>query len=177
MFVTGELSLHIPDLAELSYRQCWLADEEFMSFNAGWDVPDPSYNPLTGCVDFPASNWQKFQEHYCSDLQKCGYFYLMLARKTPIGHAHYRVGENRKADIGINIVPTWRGQGYGAIGLRLLIERIRQETQAEVICNEFEPSRIAAVRLHEKLGFVIDETVTITNNGRMINRWLLVSSS
>ncbi len=42
-------------------RQAWLADPEMMADNASWDVTHPGYDPTTGCIDWPESEWPAFE--------------------------------------------------------------------------------------------------------------------
>ncbi len=47
------LTLHVPELSELGFRQRLLSDPETMSYNAGCDLGFPGYHNDTGCIDFP----------------------------------------------------------------------------------------------------------------------------
>ena len=51
------LSFRTPELAELGQRQTWLSDPDFMSYNAGWEIDHPSYDPAPGCIVFPPEQW------------------------------------------------------------------------------------------------------------------------
>ncbi|USR79169.1 GNAT family N-acetyltransferase [Arcanobacterium pinnipediorum] len=172
-----QLQLHIPSYAELSYRQQWMGDPEMMSYNAGWHISHPGYDNSTGCIDWPQSEWQQFLDVYCSDATRAGYFYLA---HTPthqfIGHAHYRIVDD-EAHIGINVIPVMRNQGLASLGLRLLLDHIQVATSARVAVNEFESSRLAAVRLHHKLGFIKQATAESDSSvhpatGEPIVRWV-----
>ena len=43
----GVLELHVPSRAEFPVRRAWLADPDFMSYNADWDVDHPGHDLST----------------------------------------------------------------------------------------------------------------------------------
>ena len=167
------LELEVPTRAEFGVRQAWLADPEFMAYNADWDVSHPGYDRATGCIEWPDSEWDTFVERLALPSDRQGYFYV---RDTDtgefIGHAHYTVEPHRAAHIGINVVPHRRARGLGEQVLRLLVERIWQDTGAVEIVNDFEDEREPAVRVHRRCGFVPDRD-THSPWGRPTRVWRL----
>lgn len=165
------LEFFVPSRSELYVRQAWLADPEFMSYNAGWDVDYPGYDGVTGCIDWPESQWAAFEDRLRLPADRQGYFYVRdTTARAVIGHAHYEVDGQGAAHIGINVVPAWRGRGVGERVLRLLVERIWRDTAADQIVNEFEDDRTPAVRTHLRCGFVPDAEMH-DDRGRPTRTW------
>ena len=56
------LSLHVPSIREMDYRQKILADPATMSYNANqpWDAD--GYDAATGCIDFPMQDWRYWRD-------------------------------------------------------------------------------------------------------------------
>lgn len=166
------IELVVPGRADFAVRQRWLADPQMMSFNAGWEVRHPGYDKATGCIVWDETEWDAFEARLALPADRQGYFYLReIASGEPVGHVHYLVDDDGRAEIGVNVVPGRRGQGIGAHSLSLLVERIWTSTAVDEIVNDFEDSRLAAVRTHEACGFVPD-TATSTA-ARSTRRWRL----
>ncbi|WP_028595348.1 GNAT family N-acetyltransferase [Paenibacillus assamensis] len=53
----------------------------------------------------------------------------------------------------------YQSKGYGKAAMKMLIERIKEDTQHRVIYISFEPDNDLAKQLYEKLGFVEDGRV------------------
>lgn len=123
-----------------------------MSYNAGWDLVHPGYDNETGCVEWPEPEWDAFEARITLPAEQQGYFFVEDAAGTPLGHAHYWVANN-VAEIGFNIVPNHRGQGFGHAALQLLLDRIWATTHVDAATNEFEESRAAASAAHLRAGF------------------------
>ncbi|WP_448630966.1 GNAT family N-acetyltransferase [Cellulomonas soli] len=167
------VELHVPSRPELGIRQLWLRDPEMMSYNAGWDVRYAGYDPITGCIDWPESEWSEFEARLRIPASQQGYYFVRDADDDqPVGDAYYEVSGSA-ASIGITIVPTRRSQGLGALVLGLLIERIWRDTDVLEIVNEFEDDREPAVRVHRRAGFVPDQ-VTCDDWGRPTRTWRLI---
>lgn len=47
-----KVTLYVPKLEDLWFRQECMADPETMSYNAGYDVCTYDYHYDTGCIDF-----------------------------------------------------------------------------------------------------------------------------
>lgn len=165
------LRLRIPPRADFQTRQAWLADPDFMSYNMGWEIDHPAYDPMTGCIDWPESQWDAFADLLERPLSECGYFFVEGgASGEALGHVHYVVN-HQTASIGFNVVPAHRGSGLGHGFLAVLLESIRQNTNATEAVNEFEDGRIAAVRVHRAAGF--KPGGQLNNGGRPVRIWTL----
>lgn len=144
-----------------------------MSFNVGWRLPHAGYDATTGCVRWPEDEWPNFELSLGKPAAEQGYFYVQdLRADTFIGHVHYEVDSEGEAHIGLNVIPTRRGAGLGSAFMALLLDKVWQGTEACVAVNDFEDSRVEAVRLHRSCGFVPGESTTDTF-GRPTRTWRL----
>lgn len=167
-----DLQLRIPDRGDFVTRQTWLADPEFMSYNAGWDISHPGYDRQSGCISWPESEWDAFQQRLDLPLGQCGYFFVeSVPDHETLGHIHYTV-TGTVAEIGFNVVPRHRGEGLGHQFLSMLIDAVRDLTVATEITNEFEDTRTPAVRTHRRAGFTPDAHTT-SEFGRPVRTWRL----
>lgn len=144
----ARLSLYVPGVEELWFYQKLLSDPATMSYNAHWFPPD-------GCIGFPESEWPDW--HACWVGQTPARFYAYLRRDADgafVGDVNYhRVPERDSWEIGILIHAPERGKGYGREGLQLLLDRAFRVDGVPRLCNCFEPSRRAALRIHRAAGF------------------------
>ncbi len=137
------------------------------------DVSYAGYDRDTGCIAWPESQWDAFAERLTLPVDRQGYFYVRDTETGEfVGHAHYTVQPDGAAQIGLNVVPTHRARGLGEQVLRLLIERIWQDSVAVEIVNDFEDDRAPAVRTHRRVGFVPDPD-TRSAWGRPTRTWRL----
>lgn len=145
---TDRLTLHLPRRDELWFRQALLSDPATMAYNAPWYPPD-------GCVDFPEAEWDDFFDGWTD----CGpdRFYAYLRRISDgafVGEVDYhRAPGCRNWDMGVVICAPYRGMGYGAEGLRLLVEHAFLADGVTCMQNDFETTRDAAYRIHRAVGF------------------------
>ena len=78
---------------------------------------------------------------------------------TPVGTVSWHAemyGPNPESlawNIGINLIPEWRGHGYGAEAQRLLAERLLATTEANRIEAMTDVENVAEQRALEKAGF------------------------
>ena len=149
------LQLHIPKFAEENYRQGLLSQPDTMAYNRGYRLPFSEYHPDSGCIDFPRRQWQGWYDVWIGREPERFYAYLQEGDRF--------VGEvNLYADtagpeqgcyrMGMVVEAAFRGRGFGAAGLELLIAKARQ-LGGRKLRNAFEESREAAMRLHLSAGF------------------------
>ena len=147
------ISLHVPEYSELWYRQKLLADPNTMSYNKG----DGSEN---GCIDFPEEKWQSWYNCWMAGTSDRFYAYIVLDSEF-IGEVNLYKSSGKGFyedcyDMGIVIESRYRGNGYAAKALDLLLETAFKELGAASVHNEFESCRDAALRLHLNAGFSVD---------------------
>ncbi|QXT63799.1 GNAT family N-acetyltransferase [Tessaracoccus palaemonis] len=148
-----------------------MLDPEMMSYNAGWSVRYAGYDPASGCLDWPEEDWPAFEQKLARPAAEQGYFYVLDDETDEfVGHVHYEVDGDGEAHIGVNVIPRRRGAGLGSHFMSLLLDRVRRDTDATVIVNDFEDDRMAAARLHRRSGFVPDDK-TSNAFGRPTRAW------
>lgn len=153
----GRVELHTPAFDELWYRQKMMSDPATMSYNAGYDVDFPGYHRDTGCIDFPEEKWQGWYDRFIG--KEPEKFYAYVVRKSDgmfIGEVVLRQeGAPGRYEMGVVIEACHRGMGYSAEALKLLMDVAFGRLNAQVVCNDFERSRAAALKLHLNTGFEI----------------------
>lgn len=143
-----------------------------MSYNAGWDLTHPGYDRSTGCIDWPESQWDAFEDRLRLPRGEHGYYFVEDGvTGAALGHVHYLV-EECVASIGLNVIPSFRGQGLGHEFLAILLAAVQESTSAIEVVNEFEDERLAAVRVHRTAGFRPDAGTTSVY-GRPTRAWRL----
>ncbi|MBR6789963.1 MAG: GNAT family N-acetyltransferase [Oscillospiraceae bacterium] len=149
------LSLHVPAFEELDFRQKLYADPETMTYNRGY-APFAGYDPVTGIIDFSKDRWDAWYEKWIGRVPERFYAYLQREDGVFVGDVcWYITGNEGERMIGIVIHSAYRGMGYGAEGLRLLIGEAFSHGEITALCNEFESARTAAVQLHRRAGFAM----------------------
>lgn len=137
------LTLASPSLALMPFRQSLLADPDTMAYNAPYDPPD-------GTLPFPEDEWSawltKWTEHGADRF--CAY---LIDGETPVGEISWH---DSGAGMGIVIKSEYRGRGYGAEGLRLLLAEAFEKAGLHSLRNDFESDRQPAMTLHLAAGFV-----------------------
>lgn len=140
-----QLELYIPKLEELWFSQKMLSDPETMSYNDPWG----------GCIDFPESEWAQWYDHWMD--REPTRFYAYIRRCSDgqwLGDVNFHYTPERDWwDMGIVLYAPYRGKGYAAPALKLLLDRAFLHCGVARLHNDFEDARSAARHIHEKLGF------------------------
>lgn len=149
------LYLHIPAFEELWYRRKIMLDPGTMGYNKGYDLEFEGYDPATGCIDFPREAWADWYAFFIG--QEPWRYYAYIVRESDgafIGEVN--VHKNEKScgyEMGIVLEAKYRGMGYSARALRLLLRHAFEELGADLVRNSFEAERTQAVRAHLAAGF------------------------
>lgn len=153
----GRLRLHTPAFEELWYRPKMMSDPETMGYNAGYDLDLIGYHRDTGCIDFPEEKWQGWFERFIGREPEKFYAYLVRNEDGAfIGEVVLRQeGAPGRYEMGVVLEACHRGKGYSAEAMQLLMDVAFNRLGAEKVCNDFERSRTAALKLHLKAGFEI----------------------
>ena len=150
----NRVSLYVPKLSELWYRQRLLADPETMSYNRGYDLPFEGYNRETGCIAFPETAWAAWHSRFVG---QSGRFYAYVVRLEDgrfIGEANACQSEEGDwHNVGIVLEAENRGRGYATEVLRLLAREAFSVLGVSALRNRFESTRLAALRAHLSAGF------------------------
>ena len=138
------LNIVTPTRENLSFRQKLLSDPATMAYNAPWFPPD-------GCLPFPENDWDEWLDKWTGHEPErfCGF--LADGTGTLVGEISWH---SLGAGMGIVILAAHRGKGYGEEGLRLLIDRAFSHPEITSLTNDFESTRVAAMAVHRRLGFV-----------------------
>lgn len=154
--IDATVRFRTPLRPEMAIREQWLADPEFMAYNAGWNVDRPGYHRDTGCVDFPAEAWDSWYASWIGQADR-DYWFVEDADGRLVGHAHFHVVTDadgrRAAEIGASVHPHHRRRGLGLATFAELVRRLCEAGVAEVARNELDVGRLAAIRIHQTLGF------------------------
>ena len=141
------LELYVPKPEDGWFYEKMLSDPATMAFNAPWFPPD-------GCIPHPEEEWKRL----CGDWigAEPMRFYAYLHRRSDGGFVgdvcfHY-TPECDWWDMGVVILASERGKGYGKQGLRLLAAYAFSHGVAR-LHNQFETTRDAAYRMHRAVGF------------------------
>ena len=151
-----KIFLHIPEYDELWYREKIMSDSLTMSYNSGYDIDCDGYDKSTGCMAFPEKQWRVWYNYFIGNEPERFYAYLVRSSDGAfIGEVNLHSSEKARYDMGIVIEGKYRGKGYAVEGLKLLLEHAFKVLHAEVVCNDFENERVAALKAHLAAGFEI----------------------
>lgn len=150
-----KLELYIPALNELWFYQKMLSDPETMSYNADYDIDYEGYHKDTGCIDFPKSKWAEWYKHWVGNEPERFYAYIKRSSDGEwIGDVNFHYTQSQEWwDMGIVIYAPYRGKGYAAPALRLMLEHAFRDCSVTRLHNSFESQRCAALKSHLKAGF------------------------
>ncbi|MDO5018167.1 MAG: GNAT family N-acetyltransferase [Lagierella massiliensis] len=149
----NDLLLYIPKIDDLYFYQKMLADSETMAYNASWFPPD-------GCIDFPKNKWKNWYYKWVNQVPRNFFAYLRLKEAgTFVGYVNYYYNSEKDWwDMGIVILGSERGKGYGKEGLFLLVDQAFKTKKITRLHNTFETTRKAAYHIHKAVGFKDMET-------------------
>ena len=149
------ISLKIPTLDDLWFRQKMMANPETMSYNKGYDIPFEGYDRETGCIDFPENTWQEWFDFWIDNEPDRFYAYIVRTSDGAyIGEVNvHKSNTNDWYEMGIVIDAEYRGQGYSKPALNLLITHAFDILGVNTLHNSFEDTRDRAVEIHKSAGF------------------------
>ena len=146
--VNNQISLYIPYHKDGWFYVKMISDPKTMAYNATWFPPN-------GCIPNAQEEWEKIYSSW--NIPNSKKFYAYLRRITDgefVGDVNYHYNaEQDWYDMGIVIYADERGKGYGKQGLQLLLDRAFRIDGISKLHNEFETTRITALRIHKAVGF------------------------
>jgi len=152
-----DITLYVPKLEELDYRQKILSQEGTMSYNKGHDINNKNYHKETGCIDFPNSEWESWYKAWVTN--KPERFYAYIKRSTDkkfIGEVNLHFdAEHDWYEMGIVIEENCRGNCYSVAAVKSLLKIAFEEFNANGVHNNFEYNRHNAIQAHVDAGFRI----------------------
>lgn len=165
------IKLYIPKESELDFAKNLLSDPATMAYNKGYDLPFPGYDKDTGTITYSDSYLEKRYNLYFTNPGQYFYAYIYdQDLKIFVGDVNFHPSKlnNFTRDIGIVIKDEFRGQGYGKLGLKLLIKKAFSFDSIKALHNDFEEERGFAIKIHLDLGFKI-----VANEENVINLMLM----
>lgn len=153
----NRLRLHVPSIQELWYRRHIMGDPATMAYNRGYDLPFEGYDPQTGCLPFPDTEWADWYAYFIGQEPERYYAYIM--RKSDgafLGEVNlHKSAEHNWHEMGIVLEARYRGMGYSTEALSLLLKHAFNVMGADAVHNDFESSRLAALHAHLTAGFSV----------------------
>lgn len=148
--------LHIPNENELDYRKYLISDEATMDYNIG-------YGENGGCTYHQTSD--EIQRWYQGWNKSTDAYYAYIVRSVDnvfIGEVNLHKSRTEYwFDMGIVLEAKYRRMGYSVPSLKLLLRQAFDLMNVPAVHNDFEETRIAAVKAHVSAGF----TKTESENG------------
>lgn len=149
------LTLYVPKLEELWYREQMMSDPATMSYNSGYELSFEGYHAETGCIDFPREEWDEWYDYFIG--KEPERYYAYIVRKSDgayLGEVNvHRSCDHEWYEMGIVIESKYRGKGYAHEALEHLLEHAFDVMKVNAVHNDFEDIRDAAVRTHLGCGF------------------------
>lgn len=151
------LELYIPTLDELWFYQKMMSDPDTMSYNKNWDVDYDGYHKDTGCIDFPESQWASWYEDWVNNEPECFFAYIQRSSDGEwVGNINFHYTPQQDWwDMGIVIYAPYRGKGYAAPALQLMLDHAFRDCGVTRVHNDFEVARneVSAWKAHLAAGF------------------------
>ena len=161
--MTPKLSLHVPALKDMPYRQALLKQPETMAYNAGQPYEAPGYDPTTGCIDFPMSDWRWWRDVWLRALPERFDAFLYEEGVGFVGEVcWYYDAETESTCVGVLVEGKHRGRGVGTEGLKLITERALSVPEIDCVCVPVRADDEIAYRMCLSVGYRAQE------NGLMI---------
>jgi len=148
-----KVSLYIPKVEDLWYREKCMSDPDTMAYNAGYDVSYDGYHYDTGCIDFPKG---KHKAWYDSKMTNPNFFYAYIRddeSKEWVGYVNFNKDEETgNATMGIVIESVHQGKGYMRPAMKQLINEA-QKKNVNLLTDTVPTSRENALKVFYSLGF------------------------
>ncbi len=149
---------------DFAYKAQVMRDPLSMSYNAGYDIQRDNYDYNTGTIIYPEERWGL--EHLKNHSKKYYFAYIKdLDLNKYVGYCCYYLA-NSEYQCGIVIEYPYRHHGYGYQGLKLLIEKAK-ENNIDKLYDCFEKDR-GCLAMFETLGFEIKEKLLWKKFGKEV---------
>ncbi|MCQ2437571.1 MAG: GNAT family N-acetyltransferase [Clostridia bacterium] len=149
------LKLHVPGLKDMSYRQGLLADPDTMSYNAMNGFDAEGYDPSTGCIDFPVTDWRYWRDVWLYR-EPARYSAYLLDEDTGcfVGEICYYYDMERDShNVGVIIEHKHRNKGYATEGLKLITEYAFRREEIDCLHVDLPLDNEPALRAYMTAGF------------------------
>lgn len=154
--MSPRLRLHIPGIRDMAYREKLLAQPKTMAYNRGLMMDAEGYDPATGCIAFPPSDWRFWRDVWLyREPDRFSAYLLDEDSGVFVGEAcYYADPETGDHAPGILIEHCHRGQGYATEGLKLIVQRAMTQPEVQTLSVLRRSDDIPALRLCRAAGFV-----------------------
>ena len=114
----GNLTLYVPTLEDLWFRQRMLEDPETMAYNHAWG----------GIIPWPRDRWAAWYEYWLIHPEGKRFYRYLRDEDTGdfMGEIAYHRDEQGLCQANVIVYAAYRGRGYGRRSLRLLCEAARE---------------------------------------------------
>lgn len=166
------ITIYMPALQDLWFRQQFMADEATMSYNTAWG----------GTIPFPETEWERWYESWLIHHEnKRFYRYLKNSEtNTFVGEIAYHYDEERFIWLADVIVASeYRGKGYGTSGLQLLCQAVAKNG-VDFLRDDIaidNPARAMFLKAGFTEEYRTDEIVMLKKNLADLPRRILVIGS
>lgn len=142
------LSLHIPDIDELWFKEKMMNDPETMSYNNAWG----------GTIPFDKDQWNSWYERWIAHHENRRFYrYLKEESGSFAGEIAYHFDESTQMFLAdVIIYAPFRNRGYGSLGLAMLCEQA-VKNGIDVIYDDLAADN-PALTMFLNQGFEIEET-------------------
>ena len=164
------ITLYVPKVEDLWFRQECMSDPETMAYNAGYDVSFEGYHYDTGCIDFPKEKHQSWFENKMTNPNFFYAYILDLDTKNFVGYVNFNLNNDGRASMGIVMNSKYKGQGYMRPAMKLLIEEAKKRG-VKFLTDIVPTTRENALKVFYDFGFkkVNEEVSKKFNEEEIIN--------
>lgn len=113
------ITLYIPKLEDLWFREAFMSDAETMSYNQKWG----------GTIPFPKKIWKNWYQYWVINHENKRFYRYLLEEDSRefVGEVAYHYDEEEKKYLAdIIVYAKYRGRGFGKKGLSLLVKEARE---------------------------------------------------
>lgn len=138
------VTLYVPKLEDLWFRERFLGDKETMSYNKKWG----------GTIKWPKALWENWYQAWLVNHENKRFYRYLLDEESGdfVGEISYHFDEEEQKYLADVIVfSKYRGRGFGREGLSLLIEEAKKNGLQELYDNIAADN--SAITLFLKSGF------------------------
>lgn len=149
-----KITLKVPEVNDLSYREKLLSDPKTMEYNAGYKSPAKGYDYNTGTIEFPKEQWQNFYNSIINNSNK--YFAYIIDSETNenVGYVHYSFkSKHNHYSCGILIEAIHRGKHYASEALKALIEKAFEEQNINELWYDVPEKHSTLINILKNIGF------------------------
>lgn len=172
-----KVELRIPSLEDMKYRQVWMMNPKTMSYNAGMDLDILGYDYNTGTIKKSDEELVLWYQRWVKNNQDKYFAYIYEANSNiPIGETYFYKSDDTYK-MGILIIDEYRGQGFSESALLELLKVAFLEYGVKELTDTFPDSRISAIKLFKKCGFIESGKVeeSIVFGEKIINKEFILT--